>query len=307
MWMNAMTELAIFSAPKPFTDPHIATIQRNAIRSWRALGPWVDVFLIGDEAGIAEAAAELGVQHLPGVRRSPQGTPQVDAMIELARAASDAPVLMLLNADIILMPNTVGVVKGVRHHYEDFLLVGRRHDLDVDEELSFHIGYEFALRDRVADEGKLADWNACDYFIFPRQLYSEVPAFSIGRAGWDNWMLYHAISAPWPAIDVTQQLMVVHQNHDYAHLPGGIPHYQHPETDSNIRAAGSMRNMRTLLDVPYELREWRVHKRPFSLLGSLHALENALQPDERVGRGLRWWTLIALRRLQKALIARGVD
>jgi hypothetical protein len=267
----------------------------------------VDVFLIGDETGIAEAAAELGVQHLPEVRRSEHGTPQVDSMIELARAASDAPVLMLLNADIILMPNTVGVVKGVRHLHQEFLLVGRRHDLDVDEELSFHIGFEFPFKERVLAEGKLADWNACDYFIFPRQLYTEVPSFSIGRAGWDNWMLYNAISAPWPAIDVTQQLMVVHQNHDYAHLPGGKPHYQHPETDSNIRAAGSMRNMRTLLDVPYELREWRVHKRPFSLLRLMHAIENALQPDERVGRGLRWKALLALRRWQKALIARGAD
>ena len=33
-----MTELTIFSAPKAFRDAHIATIQRNAIRSWQALG-----------------------------------------------------------------------------------------------------------------------------------------------------------------------------------------------------------------------------------------------------------------------------
>ena len=157
-----MAELAIFSAPKPFTDTHIATIQRNAIRSWAGIGPWVDVYLIGDEAGVAEAAAELGVGHLPDVRRSQQGTPQVDSMIELARAASDAPALMLLNADIIVMPNVVGVVKGVRHLHPDFLLVGRRHNLDVDEELSFHIGYEFALKERVSAEGQLAGWNACD-------------------------------------------------------------------------------------------------------------------------------------------------
>ncbi len=302
-----MAELAIFSAPKPFTDPHIATIQRNAIRSWAGIGPWIDVFLIGDEEGVAENAAELGVGHLPDVRRSEHGTPQVDSMIELARAASDAPALMLLNADIIVMPNVVGVVKGVRHFHEDYLLAGRRHDLDVDEEMSFHIGYEFALKERVAAEGKLAGWNACDYFIFPRHLYTEVPAFSTGRAGWDNWMLYHAISAPWPAIDVTKQLMVVHQNHDYAHLPGGKPHYQHPETDINIQAAGSMRNMRTLLDVPYELREWRVRRKRFSLLRFLHAIENALQPDERVGSGLRWRALLLVRRWQKALIARGAD
>ena len=34
-----MSFLTIFTAPKPFTDPHINLIQRNALRSWLALGP----------------------------------------------------------------------------------------------------------------------------------------------------------------------------------------------------------------------------------------------------------------------------
>ena len=54
--------LTIFTAPKPFTNPHIDLIQRNAIRSWVALGPEVEVLLIGEEEGLAEAARELGVR-----------------------------------------------------------------------------------------------------------------------------------------------------------------------------------------------------------------------------------------------------
>ena len=50
-----MTLLTLFSAPKPFTDPHIALIQRNAIRSWTLL-PDVEVILLGEETGLAEAA-----------------------------------------------------------------------------------------------------------------------------------------------------------------------------------------------------------------------------------------------------------
>jgi len=57
-----MAYLTIFSAPKPFSDPHIATIQRNAIRSWRELGAEVDVILVGEEPGLAEAAREHGLQ-----------------------------------------------------------------------------------------------------------------------------------------------------------------------------------------------------------------------------------------------------
>jgi hypothetical protein len=48
-----MTFLTIFTSPKPFTkNPHINLIQRNAIQSWLHLGPEVEVFMMGDEAGM---------------------------------------------------------------------------------------------------------------------------------------------------------------------------------------------------------------------------------------------------------------
>ena len=42
-----MSLLTLFSAPKPFTDPHIALIQYNAIQSWTLL-PDVEIILLGD-------------------------------------------------------------------------------------------------------------------------------------------------------------------------------------------------------------------------------------------------------------------
>ena len=56
-----MAFLTIFTAPKPFTNPHINIIQRNAIQAWKRLAD-VDVILIGDEAGIPETAKELGIK-----------------------------------------------------------------------------------------------------------------------------------------------------------------------------------------------------------------------------------------------------
>ncbi|MGQ9834042.1 MAG: glycosyl transferase family 2, partial [Candidatus Villigracilaceae bacterium] len=73
-----MPLLTLFSAPKPFTDPHIAVIQRNAIQSWLRL-PDVEVILLGDEAGLAQVAAEFGVKHLPEVACNPSGTPLISS------------------------------------------------------------------------------------------------------------------------------------------------------------------------------------------------------------------------------------
>ena len=99
--------LTLFTAPKPFTNPHIATIQRNALRCWMNLGAEVQVIVIGEEAGLSEAAAELGVQHVPQVRRNAQGTPLVSDIFEQARRYSDSPLLAYVNADMLLLSDFV--------------------------------------------------------------------------------------------------------------------------------------------------------------------------------------------------------
>ena len=69
-----MPLITLFSAPKPFTDPHIAMTQRNAVKSWTLL-PDVEVILLGEETGLAAAARELDVKHISNVERNENGTP----------------------------------------------------------------------------------------------------------------------------------------------------------------------------------------------------------------------------------------
>src|SRR6186713_1394705 len=107
-----MPLLTLFSAPKPFDDPHIATIQHNAIKSWTLL-PDIEVILLGEEAGLAEAARELGVKHISTVERNENGTPLISSMFHLARENSNSHLLCIINADIILMPNFVEAAKQV--------------------------------------------------------------------------------------------------------------------------------------------------------------------------------------------------
>jgi len=101
-----MPLITLFSAPKPFTNSHIAMIQRNAIKSWTLLSD-VEVILLGEEAGLAEAARELGVKHLTNVRRNESGTPLISSMFQLAREHSNSDLLCIINADMILMPDFV--------------------------------------------------------------------------------------------------------------------------------------------------------------------------------------------------------
>jgi len=284
-----MSLITIFSAPKPFTNSHIATIQRNAISSWTKL-PDVDVILLGDETGLAEAARELGVNHIPDTPRSPSGAPLISSMFQLARKSSDSPLLCIINADILLLSGFIEAARQVSAQREKFVLLGQRWDLDVTQLLDFSDGWQDRLRSIVHAQGQIHRPVGSDYFLFPRACYADIPDFAIGRAGWDNWMIYKARKEAWPVIDATPSVLIVHQNHDYSHLPGGKPHYNHPETDENIRLAGGRAVTRfTLLDTNYRLengetlpqktdpaRLWRrIETWPLLALGSAK-LTNAL-------------------------------
>lgn len=248
-----MPLITLFSAPKPFTDPHIAMIQRNAIRSWTLL-PDVDVILLGEETGLAEAARELGVKHLPDVARNESGVPSISSMFQLARENSNSDLLCIINADMVLRSDFVEVAKQAMKLKDKFVLLSQRWDLDVTQPLDFSNSWENRLKSIVHDQGVLHRPAGSDFFMFPRSCYTDVPNFTIGRAGWDNWMIYKARREGWSLIDCTPSVMIVHQNHDYSHLPGGKPHYEHPETNENIRLAGGQANVRyTILDSTHQL------------------------------------------------------
>lgn len=269
-----MAYLTIFSAPKPFSDPHIATIQRNAIRSWRELGEDVDVILVGEEQGLAEAARELGVKHVPQVARNEQGTPLVSSIFAAARQNSSSALLAYINADILLLPEFLSTARRMAELADKFILVGQRWDLDVLEALDFAEGWEAKLRQDIESRGRLHLPAGSDYFIFPHPCYQDIPDFAIGRAGWDNWMIYQARKQGWLAVDATRSITIVHQQHDYAHLPEGKTHRQLPETDENNRLAGGREITRfSLLDVDHRLVVGKLRGRSWNATTLRRAIE----------------------------------
>ena len=292
-----MPLIALFSAPKPFTDPHIALIQRNAIRSWTLL-PDVEVILLGEETGLAEAARELGATHVPNVKRNENGTPLISSMFQLARENSKSDLLCIVNADMILLPDFVEAARQVKSLKSQFVLLSQRWDLDVTQHLEFIDGWQSRLSSIVRRQGTLHRPAGSDFFLFPKSCYTDIPNFAIGRAGWDNWMIYKARKEGWPVIDCTPSVMIVHQNHDYSHLPGGKSHYDHPDTDENIRLAGGQANLRyTILDSTHRLANGTLARPQMSALRFQRKLELFLRkiffflPEstiENVARPKRW-------------------
>ncbi len=282
--------LTLFSAPKPFDREHIALIQRNAIRSWLALGAEVEVLLIGDEAGLAETAAELGVRHLPQVARNEKGTPLIPSIFARAREAARAPYLAYFNADIVVLPDFLEAVRRVTAALPDrFLMVGRRWDVDITTPLAFSQGWAHRLREDVFRSGRLHSHFGIDYFVFPKGAYADMPPFAVGRAGWDNWMIYHARAQGWKVIDATPDVLAVHQNHDYAHLAGRRV-YDVEESQVNVRLAGGRSHMFSLWEATHRLENGRVRRYFRPHIALLRRVELGLQrhgyPSSRPARFL---------------------
>ena len=246
--------LTIFSCPKPFQG-RINTIQRNAIGSWILLEPKPEIILIGNEQGTAEICREFNLHHVPDVERNEYGTPLVNSVWQVAQSAAGTGVMMYVNTDIILLSDFMRAVEGIRTvlNGSNFLLFGGRWNVD-DAPIAFDgDNWEDKLKKFVKQHGWLDNRIAMDYFVFPRNIDWKLPPFSLGRQSWDSWFPYRAAKMSVPAIDISDCVTAIHQNHDYSHFQSrrGISP-QNPEVSYNFRLLGFGRRY-TILDASHKL------------------------------------------------------
>lgn len=222
--------ITMFSTPKPFGG-HIAVIQRNAIRSWQRLHPDIEIVLVGDDAGTAEACKEFGIRHIANVAKNRYGTKFLASIYDQVHDIARHSTLCHVNCDILLKSDFAKAAQCVMAQRAKFLMAGRRWDVDTREPLDFdRPNWEIEL-DRLARETnrpRPAQW--IDYFLFSKELYyKRIPEFVIGRPGWDNWLVWHALSQEIPVIDASRDVLAIHQNHDYSYHPDGHKGVWHGE------------------------------------------------------------------------------
>lgn len=241
----ARATLTLFSTPKAFTG-EFETIQRNALRSWTLLRPACDIVLLGDETCTASHAAAHGAQHIASLERSSHGTPLVNAMFERVTADARTDLVGYVNSDIILMSDFMAAVGRTAARFPRFLLVGQRRNVRIETPLDFDGPWEHTLRE-LAKSGD-ACYPGIDYFVFPRELWSAIPPFALGRSYWDNWPLYAARRRGAVVVDGTPAVLAVHQDHTY--YPGQL---QGEESKRNWDLAGGAGNLLTTREATHVL------------------------------------------------------
>jgi hypothetical protein len=247
-----MELLTLFSIPKAFKG-HIGLIQRNALRSWTLLRPTPQIILFGDDAGVAEAAAEFGFRHVPNLAVSPFGTPLFSDMFAQAQRIAAHELLCHVNADIILTGSLFGAIENLKRQCGTFSMFCTPWNLSVEHEIEPGPDWEDQLRRWIKGAGQPPRPVGVDTFLFPRGFYDQIPPFAVGRMAQDNWLLYRACRAKLPAVDATRCVLSVHQAH------AGSTHYEKPAINAEFRRnrqlAGWWAKSFVAEDLPYELME----------------------------------------------------
>jgi len=211
--------ITFFTTTKPFRG-QTRISQLNALNSWKKVHPDCEIIVFGDEFGTAGITRELDLIHIPDVEKSEYGTPYISSMFELAKVHGKYLCQAYMNADIILLDDFNKIIRRIP--FKKFLLVGQRWDLDINEAVDFDSpAWLSRLRIMAGKCGKLHSPSGTDYFVYPRELWPKLPPLTVGRAGYDNWLIYWCRRHAIPVVDATTVVTAIHQNHDYSHIAGG--------------------------------------------------------------------------------------
>jgi hypothetical protein len=257
--------LTILAVPKAFVG-HVGTIQNNSLRSWLRLRPRCQVILFGDEKGTSQAAEKHGAHHVAEVARNSYGTPLISDLFEKAQRLAEHEIMCFVNSDIILMNDIMEATREVHRLQENYLIIGRCWNLEVKELIDFEDpDWESHLRALIGLKGRMREFWATDYFVFPKGFYTQLPPFAIGRAYFDNWLVWKALHREAPVIDATGSVSVVHQAHDYSHVPGGLG-WAHggEEALRNLELAGGHSHRFCVLDATHSLQSFMLKRNHFS-------------------------------------------
>ncbi|WP_417451446.1 hypothetical protein [Kordiimonas sp.] len=200
-------------------------MQENALRSWHALG--LKILIIGDEPGTGDIAAELSCGHIEVVERNSSHIPLIHDLFRTAHTNTDTPYLAYVNSDIILNTQSADAFASMltcdADEISDFLYVARRRNIPLSEPI-FTGTENWQDHIRRLDE-KYGTWDdvfAIDVFMFNRGWLKDIPHLAVGRAGWDNWMLFNARQQGCAVIDGSHDCAVFHPLHGYSVTAGGL-------------------------------------------------------------------------------------
>ena len=65
--------------------------------------PFCEIILFGDDYGVKEISEELGLKHIPEIKKNEFGKPLLDSLFESAKKYAKNNILCYISCDIVLL------------------------------------------------------------------------------------------------------------------------------------------------------------------------------------------------------------
>lgn len=246
--------VTILTTVKPFQG-NDGLRQRNALISWLAMAPDVEVIVFAPAPGIEPVVSELGLRYYPEVPCIEGRLPRVDAIFEIAQREGRHDLQAFVNGDIVLFEDFVRALHSIPQ--ERFLMIGRRWGTPVLEVLERDRPEQLAdFRERALSHGWYA--RGVEYFGYRRGTLQGLPPMCPGATAWDDMMVAHCLERKIPVIDATCDVLCIHQDHEvFRTATSDNATVCSPAAEHNLRLAGD-RALPCIEDASHVLRRGRV-------------------------------------------------
>ena len=141
------------------------------------------------------------------------------------------------------------------------MAIGERRTFPVQDAMDSFCSTEVEILQNKLKDIKTDGTHAIDYFCYRRGTFMDLLPLYLGTIAWDNYMIYHCISHKIPVIDLSQTIVAIHQQHDYAYLKGGHDEfYKGTATAHNRTLIGEWTHLFGTHDSSHVLKNGKVMK-----------------------------------------------
>jgi len=256
--------IIFITIPRSFNPPFLIA-QENCLNAIKKYNKNSEIILYSDDDGIDDYARKHGYITPKNVKKIGH-LPLVNQAILFAAEKFPNSKICFINSDILILNSLTDILQLIKSEsFSEYLLVCRRTEVMVNSLLTYD-EFNYVIKNHKIDNTRGRN-TAMDFFLFDSSFVKKInmPDFPIGRPGWDNWLAAHARILNIPLIDISDVIVIAHQDHMQVH----------DKNSWNIKwtiwSKHGISNFSSLIDCNYKIiREKRILKLNKSLTGSIY-------------------------------------
>ena len=204
---------------------------------------------------------------------------QLHEMFGKARQLARHRLLCYIDSRMLLLPDFSEAFNRVEALYPEFLMVGRRWDVDISQPVGFaEQDWQDEVRHQALATGKCHAARQIDYLMFSHGLFPrDLPPLPLGSGLWNHWLIWRAVADGSMVVDVSDVVLAIHQNHE-ADAREISPKMQGKELGDHVALCGGSGHLCGIDRAPYRLTAKDVVPNRF------RRLRNWCRSQNRLGR-----------------------